>query len=340
MAVGRSVILSLCTIYATPSIAQVPVELDIQANDIAYSAQTGMLYASVPSAAGLAYGNRIVEISTIDATITRSVFVGSEPGPIGVSPDAAVAYVGLDGAATVRPIDLSTLTAGTAFSLGTSMYDGPRYAAQIAVMTGSPNTVAITRRNHGYSPSFEGVAIYDSGVARPNVDNDIFGSTTIAFGSQASTLYGYDNEDTSFTLNRMTIDALGVSTVASQSNVIYGFNVKIITQGDMIFATSGAAVDGTQLQLLGTYVIPGTGFSGTAVVDSATSSVIFASGNLLSVFDRDTFLPLNTITVSAAAGNPISAASCGTECVAVLYDSSQIFVLQGLHGRIFADGFE
>ena len=338
-ATRRSVFLPLFLLaYSFPLLAQ-PPELDIVANGIAFNVQTGMLYASVPSAAGTTYGNRLVEIDPRDASITRSVFVGSEPGPIGMSPDAAVAFVGLNGADAVRPVDLTDMTAGTQFSLGNSGFLGANHAADIAVMPGSPNTIAVSLANSCCSPSFEGVAIYDSGVVRPTLDNSAFGSNSIAFGLLPSTLYGYDNEDTSFTLNRMSIDASGVTNSASSSAVISGFGVTIVTDGDAIYATSGQAADGMQLQLLGTYVIGGYNFASAVVVDRVSSLVILAYSNVLYVFDKNTFLLINTVTVPNASGNPIAVKSCGSACVAVLYDSHQIFVMQDVID-IFANGFE
>src|SRR5262249_20150622 len=170
-------------------------------------------------------------------------------GTIGMSPDASVAYVGLNGAASIRPVDLTSLTAGTQFWLGAGTY----YPTEIAVMPGSPNTVAVSR--HG-SYGGDGVAIFDNGVMRANVEpypyND---SSSIGFGSQPDTLYGFDNTDSGFSLVRLTIDASGISKSFSVADgVISGFNTRIITDGDTVFATSGAAVDGLQLQLIGTYV--------------------------------------------------------------------------------------
>ena len=121
----------------------------------------------------------MIEISPNDASIVRSVFVGSEPGPIGMSPDAEVAYVGLNGAARVMPVDLTSLTTGTDFTLGNSQYEGPRYAGEIAVVPGAPNSVAIVLSNACCIPSSEGVGIFDNGVERTGANTDFLGPTTI-----------------------------------------------------------------------------------------------------------------------------------------------------------------
>jgi hypothetical protein len=320
-------------------VAQGAIEVDLPANDIALNSQTGMIYAAVPSSAGVPYGNRLVEISPIDGSIGRSVFVGSEPFAIGMSPDAAVAYVGLSGAPLVYPIDLTTMTVGTSFSMGNTVSAGPRYANQIAVMAGSSNTVAISMRNHGFSPNFAGVAIFDSGVVRPDADHSFTGGNTIVFGSQTSTLYGYTNETSDFTLERLAVDAFGVSIADHAGNVIYGYNNKIISRGDTIFATSGAVVDGTQLLRIGTYTLPGSGYSQAVVVDDATSSTVFAQSAQIYSYDRGTFVPVKTLTV-AAGGTPVAATNCGrAACVAVAYDSAQIFIVSDVRD-IFKDGFE
>lgn len=326
-------------VFSGPCFGQY-LEIDLPANDIAFNTRTGMIYAAVPSSAGLPYGNDLIEISPVDGSITRNVFVGSEPFTIGMSPDAPVAYVGLSGAPWVYPVDLTTMAVGMGFPLGNTAYSGPRFAAQIVVMPGSPNTVAVSRRNHGFSPNYAGVAIYDSGVARTNADNGFTGGNTIAFGSQTSTLYGYTNETSDFTLRRYAVDPSGVSIADSAGSVIYGYNVKIITRGDTILATSGATVDGTQLALMGTYTMPGSGYASAVAVDDATSSVFFATGNVVYAFDRSTFVPTGSLTIPAN-GLAVAATNCGTACVAIAYNSSQIFIATVPNlPIIFRNGFE
>jgi hypothetical protein len=330
------VLLSSASVHC---IAQGVIEIDLPAKDIALNSQTGMLYATVPSSAGVPYGNRLVEISPIDGSISRSVFIGSEPFCIGMSPDAAVAYVGLSGAALVYPVDLATMTKGTSFSMGNTPSDGSRYANQIEVMAASPGTVAISMRNHGFSPNFAGVAIFDNGVARPNADHSFTGGNTIAFGAQPNTLYGYTNETSDFTLERLSVDASGVSIADSAGNAIYGYNTKIISRGDTIYATSGALVDGTQLLRIGTYTLPGSGFGHAVAVDDATSSAVFAQFSQILTYDRDTFVPVKTLNLPTF-GTPVAATNCGrAACVAVAYDSGQIFIVSDVRD-IFKDGFE
>jgi hypothetical protein len=335
--VRTSLYLVLAFFAATLARAQSVLEIDLPANSIAFSQPTGMLYATIPSTAGVPYGNTLIEIDPSSGAITRSVFVGSEPNPVAVSPDASTAYVGLDGAAAVRPVDLAALTAGTVFHLGNSANFGPLYANELAVMPGSPNTVAVSRRADNVSPSYQGVVIYDNGVARPTIVSGFTGSNTIGFGA-ADTLYGYNNEVSDFTMYRMSINASGISVAASAQDVIYGFYVTIVTDGDTVIASNGTAVAGQSLTILGTYAVGGSGAH--LAIDTATSSVLVASSNQVAAFDRNTFVPTYTETLPMAMGSPKHAASCGAACLAVVYDSNQILIVHDVTNEIFADGFE
>ena len=309
------------------------LELDTPANSIGYSAQTQMLYATVPSSAGLPYGNRLIEISPTDALIVDSVFVGSEPGPRAISTDAPVAYVGIEGAAAVRRVDLTALTAGIQFSVGNSLSYGPMYPTQIAVMPGASGTVAVSRHVKGVSPDYQGVAIFDDGVMRPTTISTFFGPTTLAFGSAASTLFGYDGAS-QWTAYKLAVDASGVTIASTVPFLFNGFDLTIVADNDLIYATSGETADGAPMQLIGTY-----DSSGPLVVDDARQQVAFAHGNSVQVFDRDTFVPIFSVKISAAQGNPISAAGCGSGCIGIAFDSGQIFVLPDIE-KIFAAGFD
>jgi hypothetical protein len=327
-------------LLSAPCIAQGVLTINLPANDLAFNTQTGMLYAAVPSSAGAPYGNSLVEISPDDGSITRSVFVGSEPFTIGMSPDAAVAYVGLYGAPLVYPVDLTTMSTGAYFTMGDTMYYGPRYANQMVVMAGAPGTVAISTRDHGFSPSFTGLYIFDNGVARPSADTSFTGGNTIAFGAQTDTLYGYTNESSSFTLERLAVNASGVTIADKVDDAIYGYDLKIISRGDTLYATSGALVDGKLLLRLGTYTLPGSGYAQAMIVDDATSSVVFAVSDKIYAYDRATFLPVKTTSGLPNGFSPTAAANCGRPaCIAVAnYQAAPIVIVSDVRD-IFADGF-
>lgn len=313
--------------------------VDLPTNSIAFSTQTGRLYGSVPSTAGLPYGNRVVEIHPATGVIGDSVFLGSEPTVIAVSPDSAVAYVGLDGSAAVRRVNLATMTAGLQFSLGSDGHLGPHYAEEIAVQPGAPDTVAVSRRNQGFSPRHMGVAIFDSGIQRPTATPGHTGSNAIVFGGQPQTLLGYNNETTDFGLREMQISPSGVAVTRVVQNVISGFGVRIIYSNNYVYSSSGRAVDASTLQLQGTYAA-----SGPVAVDVSSDLVAFATGAEIKAFDRETFILFRTIAIPSGSsyGQALGMVSCGTGCFAVRYSASKLVIVQdGFSSQpIFADSFE
>ena len=151
---------------------------------------------------------------------------------------------------------------------------------------------------------------------RPTVDTNAFGGGPITFGSQTDTLYSYDNESTAFALQRLAVDASGLSG----RNFRFGRHPGIQRQNylarDTIFATDGSMVDGTQMLLLGTYTLPSPGFGQAVVVDDATSTVVFAEFGELYAYDRDTFLPINSVSIpSSNAGSRHQLRLPGVRCV-------------------------
>ena len=80
--------------------------LNLPVNDIAYEKQSKKLFVSVPSRIG-AGGNSVTEIDPTTGTVGASVFVGSEPNKLAVSDDGQTVYVGIDGAASVRRVNMA-----------------------------------------------------------------------------------------------------------------------------------------------------------------------------------------------------------------------------------------
>jgi len=97
--------------------------LNMPVNDIAYEKLSQKLFVSVPSIAG-AGGNAVTEIDPATGALGASVFVGSEPNKIALSDDGQTLYVGLNGSASVRRVDVATHTAGTQFRLGFDQFSG------------------------------------------------------------------------------------------------------------------------------------------------------------------------------------------------------------------------
>ncbi len=312
--------------------ANVFFELPLKSSDVAYSAGTSKIYVTVPSAAGQPHGNRLVEINKFSGAIERSVFVGSEPGVIAVAHDGSFAYVGLDGAAAVRRVDLATMTSGLQFSLGRPDWSETFYVDDMRVLPGLSDSVVVSRRNDTTIPWHEGVAVYDSGVPRPITTPPQSGPNSIAL-LDASTVVGYDNTSTAFGLWRMAISADGIRVLEHVDNVLNGNDHRIVTNAGTVFSTSGVAVDGATFQALGSF-----GSAGPIVPEAMPGmvAIIGNDGASVQIFDRFLFSSTRTITLPSVNGTPKRASSCGPAClvfdtaldrvVIVLIDYDSIFL--------------
>ncbi len=163
--------------------------LNLPNNDLAYNPVDGLHYASVPGAGPGDLANCVVGFDPLDGNIVKRIPVGSEPGKIAISSDGTRLFVGLNGAASVREVNLVTARAGIQSPLGpTTVVGTPTTVEALAAVPGETNSVAVFD-NDGT------VTIFDSGVPRAK---DSFGITngyvnessgSLSFGSSASTLY-------------------------------------------------------------------------------------------------------------------------------------------------------
>ena len=297
--------------------------ISLRTNDLIYDPISGRLFASVPSSAGVPNGNSIVSINPFTGAVGSPVFVGSEPGKLAVSDNGQYLYVGLGGAAQVRRVNLTTMTADLQFSLGSDTL-GPYYAEDIEVLPGLPNSIAVSRRNIGFSPRHEGVAIYDNGVKRPVETPGHTGSNVIEFAGSASILYGYNNETTDFGFRTMAINANGVTITNDASNIISNFGVDIEAEGSRIYSTSGRVVDPLSSTLLGTF-----NTSGVIEPDAFNNKMFILAGNNIVPFNLTTFVPLGgNLAVPGINGNPSDLVRFGSNGLAFRTSGDQVFLIR------------
>jgi hypothetical protein len=292
------------------------------------------IFASVPGAAGTT-GNSITPIDPFTGAVGAPVFVGSEPRQLALAADGRTLYVGLDGAAAVRQVDVLTQTAGLQFSLGSDPFTGPFYAEDIAVLPQNPDAVVVSRRNSGSSSRHEGVAIYDHGVQRPAVTPEHTGSNVIEFCGSSSTLYGYNNETTEFGFRRMVVGPDGVSVLDVTQNLISGFGVDIICDAGLIYTSTGRVIDPAMRTLVGTYgtFAPDTPFR----PDSTTGRTIFLVPTPVDdeydvvVYYQRTFAPVGRFPVKGVVGKPHSLIRWGDYGLAFRTTGGQVFILRFHH---------
>lgn len=303
--------------------------------DLVYDSVTQRIYASVQGNPGSP--GSVVPIDPVTSTVGAGIPVGIAPTRLARSDDGQFLYVGLDGQSAFQRITLATSAVAT-FPLGNSAFCGARFVEDMQVLPGNPNAVAISRKRGGCSPRHDGVAIYDSGVARPVTSQDHTGSNVIEFSASSGTLYGYNNETTEFGFRRLTVDATGVSETSVfdsfDGNLIQGFGVDIRFGGGKIYTTNGQVVDPTVPSVLATFGLPG--FGNLVVPDAGLDRVFFLSLDSLTsrwslrAFDMTQVPPVRfgREDIANIAGNPGSLIRWGAKGLAFRTSGGQVILIE------------
>jgi hypothetical protein len=191
------------------------------------------------------------------------------------------------------------------------MFGGALVAGEIRAVPGSSSRFVVSRRATEVDPSFAGLVLYDSSTELGTWSGFV-GGESIAFTS-ATTLYGYNNEDTGFDLFEFAVSSSGFQQVADTMGLVSGFNVEITSGGGWVFATDGQAIDGATGQLAGAYAA-----TGLVWPDSNGADVWFLDGSLLD-FDRATFLLKRSYPLPAGASASSATVLVGWSSTAFAY---------------------
>lgn len=278
--------------------------VDVEANDIAADRTRGVVYATVPGAAGLPNGNSIVTIDPSTGAIVDSSFAGSEPRKIEVSDDGSRVYVGIDGARSFRSWRPATDTYGPLLPLVSSFNDSS-VAQNLAIAPGVPEVVVVARDEVGSSASgdletYRNDVAFAEGPSFPDADE-------IAF-VDATTLAAYNSSSTGFDLVVYDLDPtdLTLTDIGSTRGLISGFSTDIEVADGLIYASSGIVVDPATLGARGTYT---TGLSGAAVEAIPEAGLTYFLGSRgfngeteLLVFDLERFILLDSLGLGESLG--------------------------------------
>src|SRR5262245_1586940 len=305
---------------ATPTPTPAPLTtvrtIDLINNDIVYDAARQMIYASVPSAAGL-NGNSVAPIDPAAGIVGQPIFAGSEPGKLAISDDQQYLYVALDGAGSIRRFDLATLAPGPQFYIG-----APFRVNALEALPGKPESVAVVQYRLNSAPAFESLAIYDNGVRRDKIVTGFGGPGAIAFGATADEFYGNDLE----VANGFYKLAIGADGVRAQPTTrgLAGGEIKFAN--GLIYAANGQVLEPETLTLRGRISA-----SGPFTPDIANNRIYYLTGaataRTVRAFAMDTLTPAGMINIGAENATPTVLPRCGTNGLA-FRTSRRIYLIQ------------
>ena len=256
--------------------------IPLATKDLLYDASRKLFWASVPSSAGASLGNSVVSIDPYTGLLGTPIWVGSEPNKLALSNDGTTLWVSLNGTPSARKVDLVTGTATVVQPYFPGGWGSNVYASDLAVMPGSPSTVAVAAGN---------VAIFDN--ATPRSKSATTSGAALAFGANSNTLFGYSNG-----LSIFSVDSTGIATTTNPVNSgTYSSDLRY--DDGRLYLTSGGVLNGTNGNLLGTFAASGSvapdSVLGRAFVLNAGTP--FATVNQITAFNLNTFLSVGSLPV-------------------------------------------
>jgi len=302
-------------------------------NDLEWDAAGGRIWASVPGSGG-AHANSVVAIDPQSGALGPSVFVGSEPNELAVSADGSKLYVGLDGAGAVARVDLSALSVDLRFSLEADAAGEALVAGDLEVQPGSPNTLAVVRRDE--AGRVHSVAIYDGSTRRAQTTSSSVRTSRIEFGADPSELFAFNRETAAFDFIRLHVDPSGVTLLASTPSLLVGSNADIAFEGGWLFASSGRAVDVATATLSGIY--SGLALSRGVFSNGATEEVSFLGDGAILIFDRTKFFGIGTVPVPHVRGTQHGFVATAARAWAFATSEGQVHLVSAPAGGADGDG--
>jgi uncharacterized repeat protein (TIGR01451 family) len=315
--------------------------LDLLAEDLVYDATRHRIYASV-SSGGSSYSNSVVAIDPVTASILWFLPVGEiirpetsvmyRSGKMALSDDGQFLYVAVSNAVAVRRVNLNGQTLGPVFAVGANVVGSPYSVADIVVLRGTPNSVAVARAN-GFNS--KGVAIFDNGIRRPDVTSEFGNPAVIALepAADTNTLYGTSG----FGFSRLSVSTSGVSVQDSTQGWLSGFDGNIAFDGGLIFGSFGAVIEPLTPRLAGNFAIESASACCIYVApDVAMGRAYFLSQVVsqvglklhLQAHDLDTFLPLKALDLPSDGGGGRWLIRCGNNGLAFISTAGKVYFVR------------
>ena len=262
------------------------------ANDLAYSAATGKLYASVPGSV-IGVGNTVTVLDPATGHTISSVWVGSEPNQLAMSTDGLTLYISLDANKTIRTLDLSSLTPGPPFGMGTAITGAPYGVKSFAVIAGDATSIAVLRADRT-------AVVFTNGVARANTyPTTSYALDAIAASGSPSRLYGRSGTS----LVRIDVTANGLFFVDQTPNLLSSSSTQLRFDSGRLYDDVGNVVDAETRVNVGAFPTESRSMGRLVAPDIADGYVMFANfvaatDATLARYDPTTLAKTNSVSLA------------------------------------------
>jgi uncharacterized repeat protein (TIGR01451 family) len=300
-------------------------EIPVPAADIAYDPQAPRILASLSGAIGN-ITQSIVGIRLPSLALEPAVSVGNQLGRVALSDDSHYLYVGLMDTGGVARVDLISNAVDLRFPLNVpSAPYGPYTVEDLGVMPGSPTTLAAARG--GYAGYYSGVALFDSGIQRPD---------SIETGSAGAS--GFSIQFTSPTnlditspwdFRQATVSSTGLT---NPGPVLSGYGGPFAAEGGLVFVSSGLVLDPGTGSLVATYAA-----NGLVATDLANDRVYFLTEHnyggdylrrlILKAFDSGTQSELWSVKLDTFLDSATRLIKVGTNGLALITVANRMILV-------------
>jgi hypothetical protein len=295
--------------------------------DLAWDPQNSMLIVPVWSADPV-YPNSILEIDPTNGSVTKMTFTTADPDMVRVTSDNNHLYVGFKVVNAVEELALPSLSAESNWTLGYDPFEGPYRAWEVEPAPGEPQTTAVTFSADGEAqPDTNGMAVYDSGVARANGTNRAIQFQNTQWSLTPATIYASEGF---FELYAYGVDPSGL-TLESETpfyNLTKSIgNIHFDAGTGYLYADGGQVFDPATNTVIGNFnasgmTLPDSSMNRVFILGQLASQVGTSSYTIQS-FDETKYTLVGTITLNSLVGVPVAFVRWGANGLAlVTYNQS------------------
>lgn len=302
-------VLKLEVPVARPPARDTVVELALPTSDLVWDKFSGRIFASAPNANWL-LGNSIIALDPLTGNFDPRIPMAVEPAKVAVADNGQYLYAGINSDNSIQRVNLGSRVADLKFPTGLN------YVADMAVLPGSPQVVAVTA-----STTF---AVYDNGVMRPNTVGP--GSYNFPYYLAVSDTNTLAYEAMPDGLCSIAIDSAG-ATLLKGLGLINPFDDQIQFDAGRLYTSGGEVIDPSAA-----VVVTNLPYGGLVCPDSQGGKVFYLtvsdSVGTLHAVNVSNFVEVGSVTITNISGDVSSLIRWGVDGLAFRTSDGQLFLIR------------
>lgn len=329
---GQIAFLSLADI---PSLPNQPITLTTVAPGLQKLSIKATSLAAIPGSNSLAIttsgslgpnGNSIIVYDPFNARVDKTIYVGSEPDTMAVSPDGSAIYTVLKGESMIARANLRFGTRDLLF--GADPYGASRQflASDMVVLPDGGLVASIS--------NFGAVAVFDEGRPRPVFDLNESGQFAYNPSDMQLTmgdgniLYGKNTFLSTYDLRRYEVTKDGVRQLSAIGNLPVGYDNFVHYSNGLLYAEYGEIIDGERSQLVGKLSYPGHTQLYNTTVDAPNNRAYAADSHEVYMFDLSTRNVIGRTTINFGSDYLPRMFRFGSDGLAFLTYTNDVYILR------------